>query len=99
MHPWLLASTGVGTLLLIGSAFVLLQQMRQQRQLTTRIQASRGLAPAPAGTRQEAAHRAWTNVVAALGQVILRTWLLSARTRTGLEQTLTSAGVRGRNGL
>jgi tight adherence protein C len=99
MQPLLLASTGVGTVLLTGSAFLLLRQMRHQRHLTARVQASRGLASAPAGTRQEVAHRAWTNVVAALGQVILRTGLLSARTRTGLEQTLTSAGLRGRNGL
>jgi tight adherence protein C len=99
MQYWLLTATGAGTLLLGIAAFMLLQLMRQQQHLIARVQASRGLAPTLVGTRQEAAHRTWTRVVAALGQVILRTGLLSARTRKGLEQTLVSAGLRGRNGL
>jgi tight adherence protein C len=98
-QTWLIIVTGAGTLLLVTTAFMLLQLMRRQQRLTARVQMSQGLAPLPAGTRQEAVHHAWTRVIAALGQLILRTGLLSSRTRAELELTLMSAGLRGRNGL
>jgi tight adherence protein C len=96
---WLIAATGTGTLLLAVAAFMLMQMALRQRRLAVRIQMSRGQAPPPAATRQEMVKGAWSRVLATLGQLILRTGLLSSRTRAELELTLMSAGLRGRNGL
>jgi len=95
----LLAATGAGTLLLVVAAFILLQTILRQQRLAARVQMSRGQAPPPAATRQEMVKGAWSRVLGALGQMILRTGLLSSRTRAELELTLMSAGLRGRNGL
>ncbi|MEJ0015825.1 MAG: type II secretion system F family protein [Acetobacteraceae bacterium] len=95
----LLTLTGIGALVLILAAVVLLRLIQRQTRLAARVQTSRGLAPVVTATRQEAAHHAWTRVVALLGQAVLRTGLLSARTRAGLQLTLMTAGLRGRNGL
>jgi tight adherence protein C len=95
----LLAATSTGTLLLVGAAFMLLQTILYQQRLAARIQMGRGQAPAPAATRHEMLKSAWSRVLAALGQLILRTGLLSSRTRAELELTLMSAGLPGRNGL
>ena len=96
---WLLGITGAGTLLLVAAAWILLGLLRRQQRLAARVQMSRGLTPAPAATEQEAVRRAWRGMVTALGQLILRTGLLSSRTRAELEMTLVSAGLPGRNGL
>jgi tight adherence protein C len=96
---WLLSLTGAGTLLLMVAALVLLRLMRRQQRLAARVQLSRGRAPSAAAVEQEVAHRAWMRLVSALGQLILRTGLLSSRTRGELELTLMTAGLRGRNGL
>jgi tight adherence protein C len=96
---WLLGITGAGTLLLVATAWILLGLLRRQQRLAARVQMSRGLTPPPAVTEQEAVRRAWRGMVTALGQLILRTGLLSSRTRAELEMTLISAGLPGRNGL
>jgi tight adherence protein C len=98
-REWLLAAAGAATLLLVVSAYALMRLTQHQQRFAARVLASRGLAPLPTETRQEIAHRTWMRVVAALGQIILRTGLLSARTRAGLEETLKSAGLPGRNRL
>jgi tight adherence protein C len=94
-----LGTTGVGALLLIAAAFALLQVTLRQQRLATRMQMTRGQAPPPAPTQGEMLKGAWSRVLAALGQMFLRTGLLSARTRAELEMTLMSAGLRGRNRL
>jgi tight adherence protein C len=97
---WLLAGTGVGTVVLMVAAFMMLRLINYERTLATRVQLSQGLAPrSPSGTLKEGVHNAWTRAVAMLGQLILRTGLLPTRTRAELGMTLMSAGLRGRNGL
>jgi tight adherence protein C len=73
--------------------------LRHQQRLTMRMQMSRGVPPPEVGKQRESLRHAWTTVVRALGQLILRTGVLSSRTRAELELTLASAGYRGRNGL
>jgi tight adherence protein C len=98
-RAWILTGAGASTFVLFIAASMLLQSIRHQQLFTARVQTSRGQPPPPTGTRQELAHHAWTRVIATLGLAILRTGLLSARTRAGLELTLISAGLRGRNRL
>jgi tight adherence protein C len=98
-HAWLLTATGVGTLLVVIGASVLLHVIVQQKRLVARVQMTRGQAPAPVGTRQDVLKGVWARLLAGLGQLILLTGLLSARTRADLEATLASSGLRGRTGL
>jgi tight adherence protein C len=60
---------------------------------------TRGQVAAPVATRRAMARHLWSRILAAMGQIILRTGLLSARTRADLELTLASSGLHGRNGL
>lgn len=96
---WLLAAAGVAILLLVTGSLMLLRQAQRRRRLSARVQMSQGLAPAAVEGRREAVKGAWTRIVAALGQLILRTGLVSVRTRAELEITLTSVGLRARNNL
>lgn len=96
---WLLTIGGVATLLMVFGAFMLLRHIRRRQRVQTRVQMSQGLAPPPPEARREALKGVWTRIVAALGQMILRTGLVSVRTRAELEITLTSVGLRGRNSL
>lgn len=96
---WLLTATGTGTLLLILAAFMMLQQMRRQQRLRARMDMSQGRVPLPATTRQAIVKHTWTRFVAAIGQMILRTGLVSVRTRAELELTLASVGLHARNSL
>jgi tight adherence protein C len=97
---WLLSFAAASTLLFIVGACVLLQMLHRQKRVHARVQMSRGMAPLDTSSHQgEALRRAWTRSIRALGQFILRTGLLSSRTRSELELTLASAGLRGSNGL
>jgi tight adherence protein C len=99
-RPWLLAASGVGALVLLVAAFMMLRLMHRQQTLAARVQMSQGLMPRPSGeTLQEGVHSVWTRAVAGLGQLILRTGLLPSRTRAELQLFLMAAGLRGRNGL
>jgi hypothetical protein len=95
----MLAATGASTLLLFAAAFALLQMSLRQQRLAARIQICRGQAPVAAATRQDMIKGAWSWVLAAVGQMILRTGLLSAHTLADLEVTLASSRLRGRRGL
>jgi tight adherence protein C len=96
----LLGLAGTATLLVLVPALVLLRVLQRQERLKFRVQLSRGLAqPREPGSPREAMSQAWTRLIRGLGQLILRTGLLSARTRSELQQTLASAGLRGANGL
>jgi len=100
MNPiWLVAATGVGTVLLITGAFALLRMIIREKRRTMRVQLARGLAPLAAEAQQAALKNAWGRVLALVGRSILRIGLLSARTRAELELTLASSGLRGRAGL
>lgn len=96
---WLLTIAGAGGLFLVLAALMMLQQMRRQQHLRARTQMSQGRVPLPVATRQAIVKHTWTRVVAALGQMILRTGLVSVRTRAELELTLASVGLHARNNL
>ena len=98
-HVWLLTTGGVSILMLVAGAFVLLRGAINQKRVGARVQMTRGLAPAPVITQQDMLKGLWSRILAALGQMILRTGLLSARTQAELEATLASSGLRGRTGL
>jgi tight adherence protein C len=98
-RAWLLAATGTGSLLFIAGTLALFHVVLHQQRLAARVRLARGLAPVPVETRQEMLQGIWARVLAALGQVILRTGLLSARTLAELAVTLESSGLRGRTGL
>ena len=98
-RAWLLAIAATGTLSLVLGAMMLLRQLRKQQRLAARVRLSRGIAPSVAAVPTATFKSAWVQVVAGLGQMILRTGLLSSRTRADLELTLATAGLRGRNGL
>lgn len=100
MSMILLIGAPVFLVLAAVTAFALLQQMRRDRALAARIALAHGETPTEAVGGERAALRAWlTQVVSSLGQTILSTGLLSSRTRTDLERTLDSCGLRGPNGL
>jgi tight adherence protein C len=98
-RSWLLAATGAGSLLFIAATVVLFQIIVHQQRLAQRVRLVRGLAPAAVETRQDMLRGVWARILAALGQLILRTGLLSARTLAELAVTLESSGLRGRAGL
>jgi tight adherence protein C len=98
-RTWLLAAGGAGSLLFVAGTLVLFQVILRQQRLATRVRLARGQAPVAVETRQEMLQGIWARVLAALGQLILRTGLLSARTLAELAVTLESSGLRGRTGL
>lgn len=97
--PLLLSSAGVGACLFIALAFVLLREIERQQRLARRVQMSRGVPPPKNAAAREVLQVAWWRFVSMLGQVLLRSGLVSARTRAELELTLGSAGLRGPSGL
>jgi tight adherence protein C len=98
-QTWLLTITGAGALILMAMALMLSQKLIWRQRFAVRVQMTRGEAPVPVTTRQAMMKHIWSRVLAAMGQTILRTGLLSARTRAELELTLASSGLHGRNGL
>jgi len=99
MSSTLLVSAACSAVAFVAGGYMLLRQMERHRRFALRVACSRGIAPAPTSGKQQAFDAAWRRFVAALGQVLLRSGLLSARTRTELQQTLASAGLRGPGGL
>jgi tight adherence protein C len=95
----LLSAGGIFMLMLAASGLMIMRQSHQQERFTARVRLIHGQAPL-------AKHGAETNIgaaslraIAGLGQMILRTGLLSARTRADLENTLATSGLHGANGL
>jgi tight adherence protein C len=95
-----LTAAGGFCLVFMGASAVMLRIIsRREARLAQRIKFSRGIEPTAEARGQSLVKRAWDRFVALLGQAILRTGLLSARTRAELEVTLQSSGLRGRKGL
>lgn len=94
-----LVAAGAITMLLVLAALVLLQRIQVQQRLARRMQMSQGHTPAPVLTGKQILREIWSRSITAIGQAILRTGLLSARTRAELEHTLASTGLRGQTGL
>jgi tight adherence protein C len=99
----LLSFGGFFMIVLFVSGTMLLRQSRQQERYAQRVRLVHGQAPAGAGFRgqaeQEAIKVAVMRAIAGLGQMILRSGVLSASTRTELEHTLAASGLHGTNGL
>jgi tight adherence protein C len=93
---WVAGATMVAA---ITASLVILRQLERQRRFAARVQRSRGIAPPQASSGSQVLGAAWRRFLAALGQVLLRSGLVSVRTRAELELTLASAGLRGRAGL
>ncbi len=100
---FLLSFGGFFMIVLIGSGMMLLRQSRQQERYTQRVRLVHGQAPAGVGFKaqaeREAIQVAVLRAISGLGQVILRSGVLSASTRTELEHTLAASGLHGTNGL
>ncbi len=95
-----LACGGIFAILLLVSGLTLLRQTRQQERFVARVRMIHGQRqPVRPGTEPEALRVASMRAVAAVGGVILRSGILSARTRADLEATLAAAGLQGANGL
>jgi len=100
MPLYLLLAAPLFIVLIAGVAFAVLHQMRRDRAFAARVALAHGETPTEGAGGDSAALRTWlTQAVTAIGQTILRTGLLSSRTRTDLERTLDACGLRGPNGL
>jgi tight adherence protein C len=96
----LLAGGALFAMLLIMSALLMMHQSRQQARLAARFRMIQGQ-PQAAGSagERESIRAASMGVIAAIGQFILRSGLVSARTRADFANTLATAGLHGTNGL
>jgi tight adherence protein C len=104
MNNLFLLSFGGGFLIvLLVSGMMLLRQSKQQERYAQRVRLVHGQVPAGTGFKApaepEAIKVAFMRAIAGLGQVILRSGVLSANTRTELEHTLAASGLHGANGL
>ena len=98
----LLTSGGFFMILLVGSAMMMMRQSRLHERYAQRVKLAHGLvAPSTfqAKAEREAIQVATLRAIASLGQVILRSGVLSASTRTELQHTLAASGLHGANGL
>ncbi|GAC1340312.1 MAG: type II secretion system F family protein [Acetobacteraceae bacterium] len=100
MSRSLLLWAAVATIMVVLLAgIILLRQLERQRRLAVRVQMCRGIAPASHASTRQVLGTVWRRFIATLGQVLLRSGLVSAKTRAELELTLASAGLRGSSGL
>ena len=98
----LLSAGGFFMFLLFGSGMMMMRQSRQHERYAQRVRLIHGQAT-PSGFKgqaeREAIKVASMRAIAGLGQLILRSGVLSASTRTELEHTLAASGLHGANGL
>jgi tight adherence protein C len=100
MNRTLLLSVGsVFMLTLLACGMVLLRQSGQQDRYAARVRMIHGQAPTAKVTDHRAIRVLAMRAMTALGDLILHSGVLSARTRTELEATLAASGLRGANGL
>lgn len=94
---------GAGTVLLallFLSGFLLLRDLKRESQIARRVRMIHGQAGAsPAFTDLAALRAAATRTVAAIGQTLLRSGLISHRTRMELEKTLANTSLLGQQGV
>jgi hypothetical protein len=95
MSIYVLAAVPLFLALALGIAFALLHQLRRERAFAARVALAHGETPTGEEHTEGAALRTWlTKAVTAIGQAILRTGMLSSRTRTELERTLDACAAR-----
>ena len=95
----ILSFGGVFAALMVSSGMLMLRQMKQQERFAARVRAIHGQRQLGAAADTYAMWAALLRTVARFGQFILRSGLLSEKTRADLESTLTNAGLNGANGL
>lgn len=98
----LLIFSGAMLVLLMLAGVLLLHDLRFGDALAARIRAIHGETPATEATAQsqtETVRGIVTDVVSAVGTMLLRSGLIPAGTRTELELMLSSSGLRGTQGL
>src|SRR5690242_17990791 len=97
----ILSFGGVFAVLLFSSGMLMLRQMKQQERFAARVRAIHGQRQVgtPGAAESRAMLAALLGAITQFGQFILRSGLLSQKTRTDLETTLTSAGYNAANGL
>ena len=88
-----------GLVVLVPTSLLLLAHLRQEDQLTLRIQDVQRRTDLPSDVRLVMRSGSLLRPVAALGGLIARSGLLSTRTLTELQQTLHTSGLRGQTGL
>jgi tight adherence protein C len=91
----LLAIVALLAIASLAAGFALLRNARRERRIRRRLGA---FGPSRQQANVAPGHLLLT-VVSAFGTVVARSGLLPARTRAELEQSLSSAGLHGRNGL
>jgi tight adherence protein C len=87
-------------LIMVVSSVFLLRSIRREERVAARVRVIHGQPPvAKKSAEPRAIRAAVVNGVAALGQTILRSGMVSARTLSELENTLSASGLRGGQGV
>ncbi len=90
----------VFALIMVFSSVWMFRQIRREERLATRVRVIHGQPPAAKKSAEPQAIRAAVvSGLAALGQAILRSGMVSARTLSELENTLAASGLRGAQGV
>ncbi|HEY1935310.1 MAG TPA: type II secretion system F family protein [Acetobacteraceae bacterium] len=101
MNTEILLAGGICFLPLMAlSGIVLMRELRQDDRFAQRVRMVHGQPPAAKRKAEpEAIRAAVMRFMASVGQIILRTGMVSARTLTELQNTLASSGLRGPQGV
>ncbi len=87
-------------LVMVASSVWLLRNIRREERMAARVRVIHGQPPVARKTAEPQAIRAAVvNGIAAVGQTILRSGMVSARTLSELENTLAASGLRGAQGV
>ncbi|HVC63810.1 MAG TPA: type II secretion system F family protein [Acetobacteraceae bacterium] len=98
-HIVLLAFAGF-VVVMLPSGVWMMREMRREERVVARVRMVHGQPPVVRKTAETAAVRAAaTHAMAAIGQAILRSGMVPARTLTELESTLAASGLRGSQGV
>ena len=96
----LLAAGFVFALIMMGSSIWMLRTIRREERVAARVRVIHGQPPVIRKSAEPQAIRAAiVNGIAAVGQAILRSGMVSARTLSELENTLAASGLRGAQGV
>lgn len=100
MTQFLLLGSGTLVVALLLLSMLLLQDVRRTEAMAARIRSIHGeVIEDKTVKRAEAVRGLLTSLASAMGNFLLRSGIVPAKTRVELEQTLTSAGLRGSQGL
>ncbi|MDE2516417.1 MAG: type II secretion system F family protein [Rhodospirillales bacterium] len=104
MSPVILSGVGLCIVLVATGGMMLVAQLRQDAKFADRVRLARGQRPTLTREEREAkanvpARQVLLRLIGSVGQAIMRSGLLSKRTRAELEQTLMLSGANTSNGL